>query len=66
MFYITNYTTKVEDPVWKRVAAATELFRDLDKSTTEYQVEMVKTADSRKKGDNIQNKTQQFLIRIAN
>ena len=35
MFYVTNYTTKVKDPVWKRVAAAVELFRDLDKSTTE-------------------------------
>ena len=66
VFYVTNYATKVEDPVWKRVAAAAELFRDLDKSTTERQVETVETADSRRKGDDIQNKTRQFLMRVAN
>src|SRR5215469_2914578 len=32
VYYVTNYATKVEDPVWKRVAAAAELFRVLDKS----------------------------------
>ena len=36
VFYMTNYTTKVKDPVWKWVAAAAELFCDLDKSTTEH------------------------------
>ena len=66
VFYVTNYATKVEDPVWKRVAAAAELFRDLDKSTTERQVEMVETADSCRKGDDIQNRTRQFLMRVAN
>ena len=66
VFYVTNYATKVKDPVWKRVAAAAELFRDLDKSTTERQVETVETADSRRKGDDIQNRTRQFLMRIAN
>ncbi|KID93243.1 hypothetical protein MAJ_10797, partial [Metarhizium majus ARSEF 297] len=25
VFYVTNYTMKAEDPVWKRVAAAAEL-----------------------------------------
>ena len=25
IYYVTNYATKVEDPVWKRVAAAAEL-----------------------------------------
>ena len=53
MFYITNYVTKIKDLVWKQVIAAAELFRDLDKSTTEYQVEIVETADSYKKGNNI-------------
>ena len=53
VFYIMNYATKVEDPIWKWVAVAAELFRDLNKSTTEYQVETVETANSCKKGDNI-------------
>ena len=58
VFYIINYATKVEDPVQKWVVAAAELFHDLNKLTTEYQVKTVKTADSYKKGNNIQNKTQ--------
>ena len=66
MFYITNYATKVKDLVQKWVVIAAELFRNLDKSTTEYQVKTVKIADSYKKGNNIQNKIQQFLIRIIN
>ena len=53
VFYVINYATKVEDPVWKQVVAAAELFRNLNKSMTEYQVETVETADSHKKGDNI-------------
>ena len=53
VFYITNYTTKVEDLVWKWVVVVIELFRDLNKSTTEYQVEIVETADSCKKDNNI-------------
>ena len=53
VFYVTNYATKVKDPVWKQVVAAAELFRDLDKSTTKRQVEIVETADSCKKGNNI-------------
>jgi hypothetical protein len=36
MFYMMNYATKVKDLVWKWVAAAAELFRDLNKLTIEY------------------------------
>ena len=35
------------------VVAAVKLFYNLDKSTTKYQVETVKMADSYKKGNNI-------------
>ena len=53
MFYITNYVTKVKDSVQKWVIIAAELFCNLDKSTTEYQVETVEIADSYKKNNNI-------------
>jgi len=56
MYYVTNYATKVEDPVWKRVAAAAEFFDAMDNSITEGQVE----------GDDTQNKTRKFLMRVAN
>ena len=66
VFYITNYATKVEDLVQKQVAIATELFCNLNKLMIEYQVKMVKTADSYKKGNDIQNKIQQFLMKVIN
>jgi hypothetical protein len=54
VYYVTNYATKVEDPTWKRVAAAAELFHTLDKSKTE------------SPDDHVQNKTRQFLMKVAN
>lgn len=63
VFYVTNYATKVEDPVSKRVAAAAELFRVLHDSITERQADM---AGGRREEDGIQNKTRQFLMRVAN
>ena len=53
VFYITNYVTKVKNLVWKQVVVVVKLFRNLNKSTIEYQVETVKTVDSCKKGNNI-------------
>jgi hypothetical protein len=63
VFYLTNYATKVEDPVSKRVAAAAEQFRVLHDSITEPQAEM---AASSRREEGVQNKTRQFLMRIAN
>lgn len=57
VFYVTNYATKVEDPVWKRVAAATELLPVIKESTTESRAEGA---------GQCQNKTRQFLMRVAN
>ncbi|KAM3449851.1 hypothetical protein NHJ6243_009907 [Beauveria neobassiana] len=50
VYYVTNYATKVEDPMWKRVAAASELFPVVQESGTE---------------NPGQNKTRQFLMRVA-
>ena len=63
VYYVTNYATKVEDPVSKRVAAAAELFRVLQDSIPEGQMEM---AGSRTEANHIQNRTRQFLMRVAN
>ena len=62
VFYVTNYATKVEDPIWKRVAAAAELFHVLE-TETEYPTQ---TTGSRREGDCTQNRTQQFLMKVAN
>jgi hypothetical protein len=63
MYYVTNYATKVEDPMWKRAAAAAELFHILDKSKTEC---LVQTMGSRREDDYNQNRTRQFLMKVAN
>lgn len=65
VFYVTNYATKVEDPVWKRVAAAAELFHVLDNNKSETE-RVAKTTGSRREDGCIQNRTRQFLMRVAN
>ncbi|KAJ3530216.1 hypothetical protein NM208_g9424 [Fusarium decemcellulare] len=57
VFYVTNYATKVEDPVWKRVAAATEIFPVVGESTAD---------EVESQGGQCHNKTRQFLMRVAN
>jgi hypothetical protein len=60
IFYLTNYTTKVEDPVWKRTVAAQEIFQDLaDKAEVDAMPESVESG-------NKENKTRLFLLRVAN
>ncbi|PVH90605.1 hypothetical protein DM02DRAFT_607276, partial [Periconia macrospinosa] len=51
VFYVTNYATKLEDPVWKRAAAAAEVLDASRDSGTETGSE---------------NRTRQFLARVAN
>lgn len=52
LFYVTNYATKLEDPVWKRAAAAAaELLQVIRDSGT---------------GVGPENRTRQFLLKVAN
>lgn len=60
IYYLTNYTTKVQDPVWKRVAIAAELFPSI--STTSAVGLGITTANYKAKA----NINRQYLIRIAN
>lgn len=63
VFYVTNYATKVEDPVWKRVAAAGEVFDALGASLTG---DHAGSANPPTNGDGLENKSRQFLMRVAN
>ncbi|KAF1807901.1 hypothetical protein P152DRAFT_469269 [Eremomyces bilateralis CBS 781.70] len=63
VFYVTNYATKVEDPVWKRVAAAAELFPPQDNAMAERQVD---TTGGPATNNGVENRTRQFLMRVAN
>ncbi|KAM4061704.1 hypothetical protein HRG_013307 [Hirsutella rhossiliensis] len=56
IYYMTNYATKVEDPVWKRVAAAAEFLPALEP-----------TGEGNGSGaDRDGNKTRTFLLKAAN
>ncbi|OAQ57976.1 ATP-dependent DNA helicase PIF1 [Purpureocillium lilacinum] len=68
VYYVTNYATKVEDPTWKRVAAAAELLPVI--STAGQQVAGGNAERGAGAGneddDGTKNKTRQFLMRVAN
>lgn len=63
IFYVTNYATKVEDPIWKRVAAASQFLPILDDNGE--QDGSTASGDLTRQGAT-RNKTRQFLMRIAN
>ncbi|EXM13396.1 hypothetical protein FOTG_18153 [Fusarium oxysporum f. sp. vasinfectum 25433] len=64
IYYVTNYATKVEDPVWKRAAAAAEL---LTASTGEGTANGWGYGGEGATDDAVKgNRTRQFLMRVAN
>lgn len=63
IYYVTNYATKVEDPVWKRVAAAAEF---LPVPQVEEQDGPSDAAAGAVSDDGGRNKARQFLMRVAN
>jgi hypothetical protein len=62
VYYVTNYATKVEDPVWKRVAAAAEVLNAYGGTVTQRRVETEQSSAE----TSAENKTRQFLMRVAN
>lgn len=64
VFYVTNYATKVEDPVWKRAAAAAELLSAFggNQGGEEQRDDARQPSADNGRG----NRTRQFLMRIAN
>jgi hypothetical protein len=65
VYYVTNYATKVEDPTWKRVAAAAELLPVLSAGGQPAAGEDA-GGDAVGDQDGTKNKTRQFLMRVAN
>ncbi|KAJ6437671.1 hypothetical protein O9K51_09878 [Purpureocillium lavendulum] len=65
IYYVTNYATKVEDPTWKRVAAAAELLPAAG-GRRAVAGEDGGDADVGDNGGAVENKTRQFLMRVAN
>ncbi|EKG09266.1 hypothetical protein MPH_13720, partial [Macrophomina phaseolina MS6] len=63
VFYVTNYATKVEDPVWKRVVAARDLLQVMEDGAARNQPN---TGQEPAESDGRENRTRQFLMRVAN
>jgi len=67
VYYVTNYATKVEDPVWKRAAAAAELFGVVGKGVPASERDGEDDALQPPSADSARgNRTRQFLMRVAN
>ncbi|KAM5349348.1 hypothetical protein ACJ41O_005853 [Fusarium nematophilum] len=69
VYYLTNYATKVEDPIWKRVAAAAEMLGSLDGGDSRQDGVSESVASEGNANDRVDvghNKTRQFLMRVAN
>ncbi|KAH6956068.1 hypothetical protein BKA56DRAFT_204701 [Ilyonectria sp. MPI-CAGE-AT-0026] len=64
VYYVTNYTTKVEDPTWKRVAAAAELLPVV--SAGGLPNDGAEVGGDGGDDDGTRNRTRQFLMRVAN
>lgn len=47
MYYVTNYATKVEDPIWKRVAAAAEVIDIFRRSQIDNRAQMGYPSENR-------------------
>jgi hypothetical protein len=63
VFYVTNYATKLEDPVWKRVAAASEVLGKVGRSVERSYVDGGQRCAIE---DGRANRTRQFLMKVAN
>ncbi|KAI8649770.1 ATP-dependent DNA helicase [Fusarium keratoplasticum] len=65
VFYITNYATKLDTPMWKRIVLAAEVFRQLSESA-----ERRRQVSGPAEGDGARpallNESRQFLMRAAN
>ncbi|KAG6996878.1 ATP-dependent DNA helicase pfh1 [Fusarium oxysporum f. sp. conglutinans] len=64
VFYITNYATKLDTPMWKRIVLAAEVFRQLSESAERRR--QVSDPAGRDARPALLNESRQFLMRTAN
>ncbi|KAH7461048.1 hypothetical protein FOMA001_g19191 [Fusarium oxysporum f. sp. matthiolae] len=65
VFYITNYATKLDTPMWKRIVLAAEVFRQLSESA-ERRRQVSDPAEGDDARPALLNESRQFLMRAAN
>ncbi|KAH8743149.1 hypothetical protein F5883DRAFT_477354, partial [Diaporthe sp. PMI_573] len=65
VFYITNYATKLDTPMWRRIAHAAEVFRQLREDAASRH-DVSATGDQGAQRPAVLNQSRQFLMRVAN
>ncbi|KAK4061234.1 hypothetical protein Purlil1_14261 [Purpureocillium lilacinum] len=65
IYYVTNYSTKVEDPIWKRAVTAAELLPSMSGDNAATEGEGVGGSGGMIERAN-ENRTRQFLMKVAN
>jgi len=65
VFYITNYATKLDTPMWKRIVLAAEVLRQLRESDVPSR-QVSDSAERDAQRPAVLNKSRQFLMRAAN
>ena len=65
IYYVTNYSTKVEDPIWKRAVTAAELLPSMGGDNAATEGERVGGSGGMIERAN-ENRTRQFLMKVAN
>ncbi|KAJ6436015.1 Pol-like protein [Purpureocillium lavendulum] len=65
VFYITNYATKLDTPMWRRIAHAAEVFRQL-REDAESRRDASAPANPAAQRPAVLNQSRQFLMRVAN
>jgi hypothetical protein len=63
VFYITNYATKLDTPMWKRLAFAADVLRQLRESAGHPRPNL---AEQNSRRQAVVNESRQFLMRAAN
>ena len=65
VFYITNYATKLDTPMWRRIAHAADVFRQLREDAVSRR-DASAPADQGAQRPAVLNQSRQFLMRMAN
>ncbi len=65
IYYVTNYATKVEDPIWKRAVTAAELLPTMSRDDATNEKEGAGRGAGTLERAN-ENRTRQFLMKVAN
>lgn len=66
VYYITNYATKLDTPMWRRIVHAADVLRQLHGSAETSRQQPAPASGPDRQRPAVLNKSRQFLMRVAN